>query len=407
MTAMMNFLKGVRVIDFTQVISGPYATFMLAQQGADVIKLELPKGGDQARSMMRPEGPFGDAGLSPMFLAFNSGKRSLALDLKHPEAKTVLAKLVESADVVIQNYKAGAIDRLGFGYEWAKSVNPNIIYCAISGFGQEGPRAGAAAYDPVIQANSGMMTLTGHEGVTGPTKVGFWVCDMATGMTAAFAVSAAIAHKRGTGEGAYIDLSMLDVAASFISPMATNFMNFGTMPYLMGNGSPGGSTASSVYETANGFVQVSAATDGQFQAQCEAMDRPDIASDPRFNSREARIANAEFLREELLKTFALADAKTWENWLGAVGVPAGAVQTIPQMVEDPQIEGRNLVKTAQAPTGVDSTYRTIGAPMVVDGKLDGTLPPAPRLGEHTADILNEIGFSADQIAQFSTSGATN
>ena len=189
--------------------------------------------------------------------------------------------------------------------------------------------------------------------------------------------------------------------------MATNFMNFGTMPYLMGNGSPGGSTASSVYETANGFVQVSAATDGQFRAQCGAMDRPDLASDPRFNSRETRIANAEFLREELLKTFALADAKTWENRLGAVGVPAGAVQTIPQMVEDPQIESRNLVKTAQAPTGIDSTYRTIGAPMVVNGELDGTLPPAPCLGEHTADILNEIGFSADEIARFSTSGATN
>jgi len=403
----MKLLKGVRVVDFTQVISGPYATFMLAQQGADVIKLELPVGGDQSRSMMRPEGSFGEAGLSPMFLAFNSGKRSLALDLKHPEAKPILTKLVESADVVIQNYKAGAIDRLGFGYDWAKSINPNIIYCAISGFGQQGPRAGAAAYDPVIQANSGMMTLTGHEGVTGPTKVGFWVCDMATGMTAAFAISAAIAHKRGTGEGAYIDLSMLDVAASFISPMATNYMNFGTMPSLMGNGSPGGSTVSSVYETADGFVQVSAATDGQFRAQCGAMERPDIASDQRFNSREARIANAEYLREEMLKTFALADAKTWEDRLGAVGVPAGAVQTVPQMVKDPQINGRKLVKTAQAPSGLDDTYRTIGAPMVINGELDGTLQPAPRLGEHTRHILSEIGFSTDQIEQFTASGATN
>ncbi len=404
---MMNLLQGVRVIDFTQVISGPYATFMLAQQGADVIKLELPKGGDQARTMMRPDDPYGDAGLSPMFLAFNSGKRSLALDLKHPEAKAVLAKLVESADVVIQNFKAGAIDRLGFGYEWAKSINPVIIYCAISGFGQQGPRAGAAAYDPVIQANSGMMTLTGHEGVTGPTKVGFWVCDMATGMTAAFAVSAAIAHKRGTGEGAYIDLSMLDVAASFISPMATNFLNFGTMPSLMGNGSPGGSTVSSVYETADGFVQVSSATDGQFRAQCSAMERPDLASDPRFETRESRIENAEFLREELLKTFATADAKAWEERLGAVGVPAGAVQTIPQMVKDPQIDVRQLVKTGEAPTGLDREFRTIGAPLQVNGQLDACLPAAPLLGEHTIDVLQEIGFSDDEIKNLAASGATN
>lgn len=402
---MMNLLEGVRVLDFTQVISGPYATFMLAQQGADVIKVELPKGGDQARSMMRPEGPFGDAGLSPMFLAFNAGKRSIALDLKHPESKPILAKLVQNADIIVQNFKAGAIDRLGFGYDWAREINPSIIYCAISGFGQEGPKAGAAAYDPVIQANSGMMTLTGYEGVTGPTKVGFWVCDMATGMTAAFSMAAAVAHNRATGEGAYIDLSMLDVAASFISPMTTNFMNFGILPNLMGNGSPASSSVSSVYETADGFIQVAAATDGQFQAQCKALNRPDIAEDARFASRETRIANAADLRAELLKTFALADAKTWEDRLGAAGVPAGAVQTIPQMVEDPQITGRALMKEGPAPKGMPGTVRTVGAPMMLNGQKDGTIPAAPRLGEHTAEILSENGYSALEIAALQASGA--
>lgn len=402
---MMNLLEGVRVLDFTQVISGPYATFMLAQQGADVIKLELPKGGDQARSMMRPDGPFGDAGLSPMFLAFNAGKRSMALDLKHPESESILAKLVKNTDIIVQNFKAGAIDRLGFGYDWAREINPNIIYCAISGFGQEGPKAGAAAYDPVIQANSGMMTLTGYEGVTGPTKVGFWVCDMATGMTAAFSMAAAVAHKRATGNGAYIDLSMLDVAASFISPMTTNFMNFGTLPNMMGNGSPASSSVSSVYETANGFIQVAAATDSQFQAQCKALDRPDIAGDVRFVSRETRIANAAQLREELLKTFALADAKTWEDRLGAAGVPVGAVQTIPQMVEDPQITGRQLMKEGPAPKGMPGTVRTVGAPMIVNGKKDGAIPAAPRLGEHTADILAENGYEASEIAALKAAGA--
>lgn len=397
---MMNLLEGVRVVDFTQVISGPYSTFMLAQQGADVIKLELPNGGDQGRMMIKPDGPFGDAGLSSMFLAFNSGKRSFALDLKHPDASGIVERLVKDADVIVQNFKAGAIDRLGFGYDWAKAINPSIVYCAISGFGQEGPRAGAAAYDPVIQANSGMMTLTGFEGVTGPTKVGFWVCDMATGMTAAFAVSAALARKGATGKGAYIDLSMLDVATSFISPMVTNFLNFGTEPFLMGNGTQGGSTISSVYETADGFIQVSSATDNQFQAQCRVLGRQDIADDPRNANREGRLANADNLRKELLKTFATADARTWEARLGAAGVPAGAVKTIPQMTEDPQVIGRKLLREGPAPTGMAGTIKTVGAPFVLDGMADGSLPKAPRLGEHTDEVLEELGYTATEIAAF-------
>lgn len=402
---MAGLLDGLKVVDFTQVISGPYATFMLAEQGADIIKLELPQAGDQARSMMLPEGPYADSGQSPMFLAFNSGKRSVGLNLKHPDAKEVVAALVAQADVVIENFKAGALERLGYGYDWAKSVKPDVVYCSISGFGQSGPRAGAAAYDPVIQANSGMMTLTGHEGVTGPTKVGFWVCDMATGMTAAFAISAAIASKRATGEGRRLDVSMLDVAASFISPMVTNYLNFGKLPSLMGNGSPASSSVSSVYETADGLIQVAAATQGQFAAQARTIGREDMIDDARFNSREARIANASAMRAELLKAFAAADAQTWERKLSAAGVPAGAVQTIPQMTEDAQIVERGLLRAGPAPSGLEGEFRTVGAPFKTSDAPPAPLKPTPNLGQHTDDVLSEYGFDADRIAALREAGA--
>ncbi|MEQ9121119.1 MAG: CaiB/BaiF CoA-transferase family protein, partial [Alphaproteobacteria bacterium] len=272
-------------------------------------------------------------------------------------------------------------------------------------FGQKGPRAGAAAYDPVIQAGSGMMTLTGYEGVTGPTKVGFWVCDMATGMTAAFAVSAAVAKQRGTGEGSYIDVSMLDVGVSLISPMVTNFLNFGVQPVLSGNGSPGGSSISSVYETADGYVQVAAATQGQFAALARTVGREDMLEDPRFADRTPRIANAADLRDELLKAFAKADARTWEKRLGAAGVPAGAVLTIPQVTEEAQILERGLIQSGPAPAGLPGEFRTVGAPFMTDGGRSAGLAPPPTLGEHTDAVLAEIGYDAARIAALKASRA--
>ncbi len=401
---MSGLLDGVRVVDFTQVISGPYAGFMLAQQGAEIVKLEQPTGGDQSRSMMTPTGPFAAAGQSPMFLSFNAGKRSLAIDLKRPEARAIVAKLVAQADVVIENFKAGAIARLGYGYDWAKAIKPEIVYCSISGFGQSGPKAGAPAYDPIIQANSGMMTLTGFDGVTGPTKVGFWVCDMSTGITAAFAIAAALSRQARTGAGAYLDVSMLDVAASLISPMINNYLNFGVEPALMGNGSPAGSSVSSIYETADGLLQVAAATQGQFNAQARALAREDLIADPRFLDRQARIANAAALREELLKSFATADARYWETKLAKAGVPAGAVLTIPQMTADPQVTGRGLIKTAPAPDGLNGEFRTVGAPFRVDNVTDTALPTTPNLGQHTDAVLGEIGYSAAEIVAFRAAG---
>src|SRR5690606_34176038 len=207
---MPKAFSGIRVIDFSQVLAGPFGAEQLALLGADVIKVEQPKGGDQSRTMMSDEA-HARLGLSPMFLSMNSGKRSITLDLKHAAAKEIVHRLVRNADVVIENFKAGTMDRMGFGYEALKALNPKLIYCSVSGFGQTGPFAGAAAYDGAIQAASGMMSVTGHE-ETGPTRAGFTVVDLSTGLTAAFAIAAALFRRQVTGEGQHLDVAMLGVA---------------------------------------------------------------------------------------------------------------------------------------------------------------------------------------------------
>jgi len=207
---MSKPFSGVRVLDFTQVLAGPYATNHLALLGADVIKIEQPNGGDQSREMLAVPGPLQENRLSPMFIAMNTGKRSLTLDLKNPEARDIVNRLVERADVLIQNFKAGTMERMGYGPEVLQKVNPRLIYCSISGFGQSGPKSKQAAYDPAIQAASGMMSITGHPD-TGPVKTGFWATDMATGVTAAFAIAGALFERHTTGKGRSLDVSMLDV----------------------------------------------------------------------------------------------------------------------------------------------------------------------------------------------------
>lgn len=401
---MNDALAGIRVLDFTQVISGPYATLHLALQGADVIKVEQPNGGDQGRQLMNPSGEFAEAGQSALFASFNAGKRSMTLDLKDESAKNVIHKLVEEADVLVENFKAGTMERMGFGYEAMCAINPHLVYCSISGYGQSGPRAGAAAYDPVIQATSGMMSLTGFENVTGPTKVGFWVTDMATGLSAAFAMTSALVRRATSGDGARLDVSMLDTAVSLISPMVLNYLNCGVSPRMMGNGTPGGSQVSSVYPTGEGYIQISPATQGQFEKLCRTIERPDLIDNPLFDDRRKRLDHAEALRDELISALATESALTWEARLGEAGVPAAAVATIPEMTENAQILHRGLLLDVGTPEGLDNPLRIVGAPFRTDGAQLRKPAPPPALGQHTDEVLAEAGFSQAAIDRLRTGG---
>ena len=402
--AMAKVFEGVRVIDFTQVIAGPYASYQLALQGADVIKLEHPNAGDQGRGMMAGGPDFLEAGQSSLFMAFNSNKRSLGLDLKKPESRDVLRRLVESADVVIENFKAGNMARMGLDYDTIKEWKSDIVYCSISGFGATGPLAGKAAYDPVIQAHSGMMTLTGYEGVTGPTKVGFWVTDVAAGIHAAYAISSALFAREKTGEGRYIDLSMLDAAVGFISPMVLHYLNCGVEPQLMGNGSPASVGAPSIYPTATNQMQVATATQAQFEKMCGVLNRPDLVADPRFADRQTRADNSPALFAELCETYKTGGARDWVAKLEAVGVPAGVVNTVPEMLQDAQVVHRNVVQQVPPPTGLGKPMAAVNASFHLNEGSPSVETAPPHLGQHTDEILGEIGLSAADITKLRADG---
>ena len=394
---------GLRVVDFTQVISGPFTTFQLGALGADVIKVEQPESGDQGRLMLAPRPEMREAKMSALFSSVNAGKRSLTLNLKAPQARDVVEKLVADADVVVENFKAGTMNKLGFGYETLRDVNPQLIYCAISGFGQTGPRAGAAAYDPVVQATSGMMSVTGHP-ESGPTKVGFWVCDMSTGMNAAFAIAGALFRRAQTGSGSYIDCSMLDTATSLMSPLFNLFLNFGIEAPLTGNGTPGAGGTSTVYETKEGTIPVAAATNGQFQAMARELGVPEAADDPRFASREKRVENGPAYRAAVGPAFMTDTATRWQSRLASVGVPASKNLSIPEVVDDEQVTHRETVQELATPVGLEGAFYGINLGFKL-GEDGPSIPgPPPAVGQHTNEVLSELGYSQASIATLRDSG---
>jgi len=389
---MARAFEGVRVIDFTQVLAGPFCTEQMALLGADVIKIEQPGkdgaiGGDQGRGIMA-DNPHGRAGYSPIFLSVNAGKRSIALDLKAPETRPILEKLVAGADVIVQNFKAGAIDRLGYGYDWAKSIKPDIVYCSISGYGREGPNAGAPAYDGAIQAVSGMVGLTGHP-ETGPTRVGFNVVDMSTGITAAFAVASALFRRSQTGEGQHLDVAMFDVAVTMTAQAMVRYMNLGMDQPLMGNSSPALLPTSGLFKTGGGNMMVSALTDRHWRGICEAIERPDLIDDPRFKDTDARKANGDAVKDEMEAGFASNDAFFWEKRLAEFGVPAAPQLPVPDVLKHPTLAYRDVILEFEGMPGIEGKVNGIGAGFKanVDGpKVDR---PPPAVDQHRAEILGE------------------
>ena len=393
----MRPFEQIRVVDFTQVIAGPYATYQLASLGADVIKIEQRGSGDQGRKMLAANAEALAAGMSALFTSVNCGKRSITLDLKNPAALAVIEALVRNADVVVENFKAGTLERLGLGPDVLHGFNPKLVICRISGYGQTGPRSGAGAYDPVIQAVSGMMSVTGTE-QSGPTKTGFWVADMAAGMNAAFAISSALFRRSQTDCGEVIDVAMLDTAVSLMSPLAGLFINYGVEPPFTGNGVPGTGGSSSVYPTAAGHLTVAAATDAQFKTLMLAIGKPELADAERFSSREQRHENSAEYRDIMIAGLASDTAANWEQRLARVGVPAGENQRVSQLPDDPQLQHREMFTPVPQPRGLKDGFKAVNLGFKLAESGPHVDRPPPAVGQHTDEVLHELGWDSATIA---------
>jgi CoA:oxalate CoA-transferase len=397
-----GLLAGFRILDMTNVLAGPFACYQLAQLGADVIKVEVPGSGDLARRLgADPE--LNRRGMGASFLAQNSGKRSVTLNLKHPAGRAAFLRLVASADAVVENFRPGVMARLGLGYEALKERKPDLVYCAISGFGQDGPLKDNPAYDQIIQGLSGAMSVTGEAGGQ-PLRVGYPVADTTGGMTAAFAIVAALLRRERSGEGELIDVSMLESTVAAMGWAVSNWLLAGVRALPMGNENMTASP-SGAFATADGLLNIAANEQGQFETLCDLVARPDLKSDLRFAEREERKRRRVELKAELEPALAKRSAKDWAALLNLHGVPAGEVLDVPAMLEHPQVKERGLVKSFDGVPGVGREVSVLRSGFRL---ASGDPAPAfaPRaLGADTNDILAELGYDAAEIAALRQEGA--
>ncbi|HET6743088.1 MAG TPA: CaiB/BaiF CoA-transferase family protein [Kribbella sp.] len=398
-----DLLADVRVLDLTNVLAGPFAGYQLALMGADVIKVEVPGSGDLARNLGGdPE--LSKDGLGVSFLAQNSGKRSLTLNLKSTLGREVFERLVREADVLLENFRPGVLERLGFSVDALRSLNPGLVYCAVSGFGQTGPMRGRPAYDQIIQGLSGIMSVTGTP-ETAPIRTGFPIADTLGGYAAAFAISAALVKRGRTGAGTFLDVSMLETAVAAMGWVVSDYLVAGRQPGAMGNENAT-SAPSGTFRTADGALNIAANKQEQYVELCTLLGRPELVDDPRFGSREARKAHRAELREELEKTLSEQPAAYWDELLGESGVPVAPVLTVPETLALPQLAERQLLHTVEMPDGRDRELRVLGSSVHVDGSPVGPSTRPPRLGEHTEAILADLGYTPEQIAELRSQGAT-
>lgn len=398
----MKLLEGVRVLDLTNVLAGPFCCYQLAQLGADVIKVEVPRSGDLARQLgADPE--LNKRLMGASFLAQNAGKRSVTINLKSPAGKEVFHRLVATADVVVENFRPGVMDRLGLGYEALKQTKANLIYCAISGFGKDGPLKDNPAYDQIVQGISGVMSVTGDKH-SAPMRVGFPVADTIGGITAAFAITAALFRRDRSGHGEFIDVSMLEATLIAMGWAVSNWLIAGVTPEPIGNENTTASP-SGTFKTAAGLLNIAANKQEQFETLCELIGRTELASDPRYADREDRKKRRYELKADLELALTGRTAKEWSLLFNEHGVPAGEVLSIPEILEHPQIKERGLVKHFQAAPGTNREIVVVRAGFRLASGDPEPVSPPPLLGADTRKVLEELGYDGDFIAKLRAEGA--
>jgi CoA:oxalate CoA-transferase len=398
---MTKLLEGIRILDLTNVLAGPFCSYQLALLGAEVIKVEVPGTGDLARQLGAD--PALNAGLMGVsFLAQNAGKKSVTLNLKAARGKSLFLDLVDRADVVLENFRPGVMDRLGVGYEALRARKPSILYCAISGFGQDGPMRDNPAYDQIIQGFSGVMSVTGST-ETAPLRVGYPVADSIGGLTAAFAISAALVRRGRTGEGEFIDVSMLESVMVTMGWVVSNYLTAGVTPAPMGNENMTASP-SGTFRTGDGLLNIAANKQEQFVTLCRLLGRENLSSDSRFAEREARKRNRKALTVELERALAARGATDWESLLNKNGVPSGRVMSVPDILKHPQVKERELIKRVPDAPGVDRPLSvTRGGFRLASGDPRPESAP-PVLGADNASVFGELGVDAEELVALRKEG---
>jgi crotonobetainyl-CoA:carnitine CoA-transferase CaiB-like acyl-CoA transferase len=396
---MAGPLSHIRVLDLSRIMAGPWASQVLADLGADVIKVERPGVGDDTRAWGPPflkDKDGAETRESGYYLSVNRGKRSITLDLDKPEGQRVVRALAARSDIVLENFKAGTLQRFGLDYESLKAINPRIIYCSITGFGQTGPKRDAPAYDFMIQAMGGLMSVTGEaDGKPGggPQKVGVPITDLMTGMYAAVSVLAALAQREVSGRGDYIDLAMLDVQVGYLANQAMNFLVSGKPPRRSGNAHPN-IQPQDVFACSDGYMALAVGNDGQFEKFCAAVGHAEWAQEARFIKNADRVRNREALTALIAATLAQGRVRDWVSRIEGAGVPCAVINPVPGALEEEQVKHRQMLR--HLPHPLAGTVPQVVSPMRFQETPLAFERPPPLLGEHTDEILRELGLDVSE-----------
>lgn len=379
---MAGALDGIKVIDLTRVLAGPYCTMILGDLGADVIKVEAPGGSDDTRQW----GPPYIGGESAYYLCANRNKRSICLDLKSDEGKDALRRLVKQSDVIVQNFKNGTMEKWGLGYDQLKEINKQIIYCSITGFGATGPYKDLPGYDYIVQAMGGLMSITGTK-ESGPLKVGVAIADVLTGLYAAIGILAALHERNRSGEGQSIDISLFDSQISALINVASNYLISGKVGERLGNLHPN-ITPYQPFKTKDGEMVIAVGNDSQFKRFCQAVGLPELAGDERFSTNPMRTKNRTELTEILAQKMSEKTTKEWQHEMNKAGVPCGPINDMEQLFSDPQVAARQMVVEMPHPTA--GLVRLVGSPLKLSRTPVEMRRHPPLAGEHTEEILSKL-----------------